>query len=88
MCIPQLTATRKLRILCLHGFRQNFKGGTTSLTKKLKNMAEFVFVNAPHELPFIYRTTSQNNFSSTASTVPREVQEKVCLACFFKELPR
>ena len=53
---------RKLRILCLHGFRQNasnFKGRTASLAKKLKNMAEFVFVNAPHELPFIYQTTSQ-----------------------------
>lgn len=53
---------RKLRILCLHGFRQNasnFKGRTASLAKKLKSMAELVFVNAPHELPFIYQTTSQ-----------------------------
>lgn len=48
---------RKLRILCLHGFRQNassFKGRTASLAKKLKNMAELIFVDAPHELPFIY----------------------------------
>eukprot|EP00268_Persea_americana_P039617 TRINITY_DN3924_c0_g1_i3.p1 TRINITY_DN3924_c0_g1~~TRINITY_DN3924_c0_g1_i3.p1 ORF type:complete len:606 (-),score=112.89 TRINITY_DN3924_c0_g1_i3:169-1986(-) len=51
------TSPRKLQILCLHGFRQNasnFKGRTASLAKKLKNMAELVFVNAPHELPFIY----------------------------------
>ncbi|KAK7278029.1 hypothetical protein RJT34_23050 [Clitoria ternatea] len=51
--------SRKLRILCLHGFRQNassFKGRTASLAKKLKKMAEFVFVDAPHELPFIYQT--------------------------------
>ncbi|CAL0320931.1 unnamed protein product [Lupinus luteus] len=51
--------SRKLRILCLHGFRQNassFKGRTASLTKKLKKIAEFVFIDAPHELPFIYQT--------------------------------
>ncbi|XP_059648412.1 rhodanese-like domain-containing protein 6 [Cornus florida] len=50
--------SRKLRILCLHGFRQNassFKGRTASLAKKLKNLVEFVFVDAPHELPFIYQ---------------------------------
>lgn len=52
-------SSRKLRILCLHGFRQNasgFKGRTASLAKKLKNIAELVFVDAPHELPFIYQT--------------------------------
>lgn len=51
---------RKLRILCLHGFRQNasgFKGRTGSLAKKLKNIAELVFIDAPHELQFIYQTT-------------------------------
>lgn len=49
---------RKLRILCLHGFRQNasgFKGRTASLAKKLKNIAELVFIDGPHELPFIYQ---------------------------------
>ncbi|KAK4476739.1 hypothetical protein RD792_015899 [Penstemon davidsonii] len=54
---------RKLRILCLHGFRQNasgFKGRTASLAKKLKNIAEFVFVDAPHELPFIYQHSSES----------------------------
>ncbi|CAN7019695.1 hypothetical protein BRARA_F00588 [Brassica rapa] len=52
---------RKLRILCLHGFRQNasgFKGRTGSLAKKLKNIAELVFIDAPHELQFIYQTAS------------------------------
>uniref|UniRef100_A0A803KN15 Rhodanese domain-containing protein n=1 Tax=Chenopodium quinoa TaxID=63459 RepID=A0A803KN15_CHEQI len=55
-CMPG--SSKKLRILCLHGFRQNassFKGRTASLAKKLKSLAEFVFVNAPHELPFIYQ---------------------------------
>ncbi|GMH10417.1 hypothetical protein Nepgr_012258 [Nepenthes gracilis] len=52
---------RKLRILCLHGFRQNassFKGRTASLAKKLKSIAELVFIDAPHELPFIYQPTA------------------------------
>ncbi|XP_030547001.1 rhodanese-like domain-containing protein 6 isoform X1 [Rhodamnia argentea] len=50
--------SRKLRILCLHGFRQNassFKGRTASLAKKLRNIVELVFVDAPHELRFIFR---------------------------------
>ncbi|XP_020242439.1 rhodanese-like domain-containing protein 6 isoform X1 [Asparagus officinalis] len=59
---------RKLRILCLHGFRQNasnFKGRTASLAKKLKNIAEFVLVNAPHELPFIYHASTQTDLHQT-----------------------
>ncbi|KAI0511631.1 hypothetical protein KFK09_012261 [Dendrobium nobile] len=54
--------SRKLRILCLHGFRQNassFKGRTSSLAKKLKNNVEFIFIDAPHELPFIFQPTEQ-----------------------------
>ncbi|GAB2246389.1 hypothetical protein Droror1_Dr00001882 [Drosera rotundifolia] len=54
-------SSRKLRILCLHGFRQNasgFKGRSASLTKKLKSIAELVFIDAPHELPFIYQASS------------------------------
>ncbi|CAN6469677.1 unnamed protein product [Victoria cruziana] len=47
---------QKLRILCLHGFRQNasgFKGRLGSFMKKLRHLAEFVFVDAPHGLPFV-----------------------------------
>ncbi|PIM97862.1 Phospholipase/carboxyhydrolase [Handroanthus impetiginosus] len=61
-------SNRKLRILCLHGFRQNassFKGRTASLAKKLKNIAEFVFVDAPHELPFIYEPPPADQSHST-----------------------
>lgn len=63
---------RKLRILCLHGFRQNassFKGRSASLAKKLKNFVELVFVDAPHELPFIYKpcfTESHGDHTSSA----------------------
>ncbi|KAJ0870268.1 putative chromatin regulator PHD family [Helianthus annuus] len=55
---PALKSSKKLRILCLHGFRQNtssFKGRTASLAKKLKNMVEFVYIDAPHQLQFIYQ---------------------------------
>ncbi|XP_062204412.1 rhodanese-like domain-containing protein 6 isoform X2 [Phragmites australis] len=48
---------KRLRILCLHGFRQNasnFKGRTSALAKKLKHIAELVFIDAPHELSFVY----------------------------------
>ncbi|KAH9312448.1 hypothetical protein KI387_027483 [Taxus chinensis] len=54
-------STRKLKILCLHGFRQNassLKGRLASFGKKLKHLAEFVFVDAPHEVPFIYQSLS------------------------------
>ena len=44
----------KLRILCLHGYRQNetiFRERTGALRKLLKREAEFVFVSAPHVIP-------------------------------------
>ncbi|CAA6653875.1 unnamed protein product [Spirodela intermedia] len=58
----------KLRILCLHGFRQNalgFKGRTASLAKKLKDIAELVYVDAPHEVPFIYQPRSTGDIDET-----------------------
>ncbi|CAH9145007.1 unnamed protein product [Cuscuta epithymum] len=63
---------RRLRILCLHGFRQNasgFKGRSASLAKKLKNIAELIFIDAPHGLPFIYQLPSLDhkcNFTSSS----------------------
>ncbi|KAL6846951.1 hypothetical protein ACP4OV_022804 [Aristida adscensionis] len=60
---------KRLRILCLHGFRQNasnFKGRTSALAKKLKHIAELVFIDAPHELPFVYQPI-QGNCSGTPS---------------------
>ncbi|XP_010553714.1 PREDICTED: rhodanese-like domain-containing protein 6 [Tarenaya hassleriana] len=63
---------QKLRILCLHGFRQNasgFKGRSGSLIKKLKNIAELVFVDAPHELPFVYQTPENDAPSSDQNPI-------------------
>ncbi|KAF3453082.1 hypothetical protein FNV43_RR03516 [Rhamnella rubrinervis] len=68
---------RKLKILCLHGFRQNassFKGRTASLAKKLKSIAELVFVDAPHELPFIYQPSVQGSCHNCASSSPSQQQ--------------
>ncbi|EPB74032.1 PTB domain protein [Ancylostoma ceylanicum] len=45
-----MTATRKLRILCLHGYRQNdvlFREKTGSLRKQFKKYADFEFISAP-----------------------------------------
>lgn len=59
----------------MHGFRQNassFKGRTASLTKKLKNIAELVFVDAPHELPFIYQPYIREAYHNSASPSPQE----------------
>lgn len=44
----------KLKILCLHGYRQNehiFREKTGALRKLLKGKADFVFVSAPHVIP-------------------------------------
>ncbi|GAY63168.1 hypothetical protein CUMW_223460 [Citrus unshiu] len=70
-----IVCRRKLRILCLHGFRQNassFKGRTASLAKKLKNIAEFVFIDAPHELPFIYQTSNVSSAIQNGPPPPSE----------------
>lgn len=44
----------KLRVLCLHGYRQNgdsFKSKLGSFRKQLNKYADFVFVTAPHQVP-------------------------------------
>lgn len=51
----------------MHGFRQNassFKGRTASLTKKLKHIAEFIFVDGLHELQLIYQESISSSYSS------------------------
>ena len=44
----------KLKVLCLHGYRQNetiFRERTGALRKLLKREIEFIFVSAPHIIP-------------------------------------
>lgn len=56
--VPQQAGRRRLRILCLHGFRQSassLKGRTAALARKLSDLAELVFVDAPHPVPFVIK---------------------------------
>ena len=53
--------SRKLRILCLHSFRQSgssLKGRTAALARKLADLAELTYVDAPHPLPFVLKPPS------------------------------
>lgn len=50
----RLEITDKIRILCLHGYRQNaesFRSKTGSFRKFVNKYAEFVFISAPHMAP-------------------------------------
>lgn len=45
-----------LRILCIHGYRQNgnsFREKTGALRKLLKKQVELVYISAPHQVPAI-----------------------------------
>ena len=69
--INDVPIKQKLRLLCLHGFRQNassFKGRLGSLKKKLKHIVDFVFVDAPHRLPFI----QQEHYEMGPTIEPRQ----------------
>ncbi|KAL4448377.1 hypothetical protein ABPG75_005596 [Micractinium tetrahymenae] len=62
-------AARRLRILCLHGFRQsarNFEGRTHALRRRLKDLAELVFLDAPHELPVWRKPEAAEEATSAA----------------------
>jgi len=64
-----------LRILCLHGYRQNgniFREKTGSLRKLLKkHVAEFVYIDAPHLIP-IQDNTNEQDTNATASNRSNE----------------
>ena len=60
-----------LRILCLHGYRQNgnmFREKTGSFRKLLKKyVAEFVFIDAPHLIPILDNTNEECTGATTSS---------------------
>lgn len=63
----------------MHGFRQNgsgFKGRTASLAKKLKNLAELIFIDAPHELPFIYVPNENSTSNLNPCCAPNQLSKK------------
>lgn len=56
-------AADKIRVLCLHGYRQNgdsFKSKLGSFRKNVQKYAEFVFVTAPHVAPPINDTDASS----------------------------
>lgn len=63
----QMATKKRLKVLCLHGFRQNasnLKGRLASFTKKLRHIADFVYVDAPHEVPMVYSPHSRKRCAS------------------------
>ncbi|KAL3681523.1 hypothetical protein R1sor_024479 [Riccia sorocarpa] len=69
---------RKLRILCLHGFRQNaskLKGRLNALRKKLRQRVELVYIDAPHEVP-----STSEHLESQHQLSCHEMEEEECLS--------
>lgn len=53
-----------LRILCIHGYRQNgnsFREKTGALRKLLKKQVELVYISAPHQVPAIQNESECKN---------------------------
>lgn len=51
-----LADNKKLKILCIHGYRQNaevFKQKTGSFRKMVHKWAEFTFITAPHKVLYV-----------------------------------
>lgn len=56
--LPKSLQRPRLRILCLHGFRQNsssLKGRLAGLARRIQHEAELIFMDAPHHLPALYK---------------------------------
>ncbi|XP_076876435.1 esterase OVCA2 [Brachyhypopomus gauderio] len=61
------SAAVPLRVLCVHGYRQNsssFREKTGALRKLLRKQVELVFINAPHQVPPISSAQVQEKSAS------------------------
>eukprot|EP00698_Gefionella_okellyi_P004718 TRINITY_DN14313_c0_g1_i1.p1 TRINITY_DN14313_c0_g1~~TRINITY_DN14313_c0_g1_i1.p1 ORF type:complete len:244 (-),score=23.35 TRINITY_DN14313_c0_g1_i1:128-823(-) len=61
----------RLRLLCLHGFRQNassFRGRLAAFTKQLSSVAELIFADAPHVIPPLSQTTTPTDNATESVT--------------------
>lgn len=57
------TSSNKLKILALHGYRQNaenFKAKTGSFRKIVQKFAEFTYVTAPHKVILVHDINDLN----------------------------
>ncbi|XP_054722803.1 esterase OVCA2-like, partial [Uloborus diversus] len=64
-------SNRKLKILCLHGYRQNaksFREKTGGFRKSIKNVADLVYIDAPHEIPLEDKSDNDEETSLDSNT--------------------
>ena len=65
-------AARKLRILCLHGFRQtgaSLKARLFSFAEAVSDIADLVFIDGPHALPFLYKPLADGEPSDSSPDI-------------------
>ncbi|XP_039289456.1 esterase GA18864 isoform X4 [Nilaparvata lugens] len=79
-------AENKLRILCLHGYRQNknvFREKLGQFRKNLKNHAEFHFIDAPHEVKDSFGANQSDErswwFTSEDNTYQSKIKTDFCI---------
>ncbi|BDA43290.1 probable thiosulfate sulfurtransferase/rhodanese-like domain-containing protein at N-terminal half [Coccomyxa sp. Obi] len=83
----------RLRILCLHGFRQNahtFMGRNAGLIRRLSRIAQLVCVDAPHNLPHLVKGRLQQaspSESGGAHVTELSLQDSTPLELQPDELP-
>lgn len=66
----QIAEKDKLKILCIHGYRQNgdsFKSKLGSFRKNVKKYADFIFISAPHISPPLETADEQENEQESSS---------------------
>lgn len=79
MASAATAVTKKLRILCLHGYKQydtQFKNRTNALRKSLKSVADFHYVTAPHKIPFDVHLKQQKAMEKALKSQSNEVEQK------------
>ena len=72
---------RRLRILCLHGFRQTggqLRGRWAGLARRLSDLAVFTFIDGPHVLPNYYRLSRDQGAVALAPDVDAPHVPSVC----------
>lgn len=83
---------RRLRILCLHGFRQSassFRGRSSALAKRISCLANLVFVDAPHMLPhFVKGADACSCIRDAELDGSSERQSHTCQHAFAQQRPR
>lgn len=72
--------SKKLKILALHGYRQNaptFKGKTGSFRKIVNKSVEFTYVTAPHKVLLVHDISNLN--AETEVNVEESRDEGKCI---------